>query len=227
MAEDPFIGPSPNLKAHSQRRINADISMKDASMSSKNLSEMLGVEMEQPDLEQHTNRPGGDGTTEVLIPSERKSMFHDLSPSKQEATQHASSNIVRLFSASQAQLRKVMSQSTSQSSVGRAPRRSSDESRRSISGQSGTMSWEETPTLGDLWSGTSNEYSGVLPTLQSSSSRYRSASSKRKRSLSPQAQNTKGMSTSPCKVDSTPMRADEDDSTITVVVGDKLQASAR
>lgn len=239
MVEDPFVGPSQNLKRHSQRRSNIDVSMKDASMSSKNLSEMSGVEMEQPDLEQRINRPGVDGIIEVLTPSERKSMFHDLLPPKEDATQLSTANVLKTYSTNQVQLPKTVSQSTrSQSSVRGEPRRSSNGSRRSISGQSGTMSWEETPTLGDLWSGTSNEYPGLLPTLQSSNSRYRSASvrSKRKRSLSPLVQphagsdlppNTKGMSTSPCKIVSTPASADEDESTITVNIGDRLQTSAK
>lgn len=200
---------------------------------------MSGVEMEQTGLEQHINRAGVDGIIDALTPAERISMFHNLSPPKQSVTRDIEGNPVKSFSANKVQSKKAMGATIrSQSVFERVTRRSSTESRRSVSGQSGNMSWEETPTLGDLWSGTSNEYPGLLPSLQSSSSKYRSTSvrSKRKRSLSPRTllsagsdlpPNTKGMSTSPCKAVSTPAKADEDDSTITVIIGDKAQTAAK
>jgi len=82
------------------------------------------------------------------------------------------------------------------------------------------MSWDETPTLGDLWSGNSNnDFPGLLPSIQSSEVTGRSSSggSKRKRSLSPVTldstvgdtlANMKGMSTSPCKKTPSPAKRD-------------------
>lgn len=231
--EDPFVEPPQKLKSQSQRRTNLDVSMKDASASSKNPSEMSGVEIEQPGLEQHISRAGVDEILGALTPSRKNSLLHAV---KQHVTKDMDGGTPKSLLTNQTQSTNVFSTANRPQPVfERAGRQCSTESRRSASGQSGKMSWEETPTLGELWSGTSTEYPGLLPILQSSSGKHRSTSvrSKRKRSLSPSAQpgsgislNTKGMSTSPCKTVSTPAGMDEEnDSTITIATNSKSKAT--
>lgn len=233
--DDPFIEPSQEPKQRLPRRTNMDVSMKDASAaSSKNSSEMSGVEVEKPGVERFMGKAGVEEILGVLSPAQRDCLLQALLPLKQDAvystgdskvpTQNQIQGPVTLVAASHSQL--ALTQDDRQCSTG---------SQRSASGQSGTMSWEETPTLGELWSGNSIEYPGLLPTLQSSTRRHRSDSvpSKRKRSLSPAAQprsgsgitpDMRGMSTSPCKATSTPARRDQDDdSAITIRKGSKPQ----
>lgn len=226
--DDPFVEPSQKPKSQLLRRTNVDVSMKDASASSKNVSEMSGVEMEQPGLEQFVNRADVEEILGVLTPAKRSSLLHALLPLKQGTAKNATDGISKLLMASSAD-------NQPQSGCEGADRQCSNESRRTTSGHSGKMSWEETPTLGELWSGTNTEYPGLLPTLVSSSSKNRSDSvrSKRRRSQSPVARvlsgsgirlSTRGMSTSPCKATPSPAKVDrEDSSTITVHVGNKSQ----
>lgn len=211
VGEDPFVGPSQTFRASLQRRTNVDVSMHDLSTSNRSLSEMSGVETEQHGLEQPIHKAGADEILRVLIPPEGQSSSNALPPPKRETTESGGNDVARPLLRNRTHLMRILDpNSRSQSTLERVIGRSPDESQPSISGQSGKMSWEDAPTLSDLWSGNSNEYPGLLPSIQSSSSKRRSTSqgSKRKRSPSPPilhltdneiVPNTEGIST-PVKV---------------------------
>lgn len=219
-SEDPFVDPAQNMAVHPKRKTNTDISMTDASVS-RNQSEMSGMAMQQPDFQQQVNQAAVEEIIRALTPMKRNALLNALSPSKQPGAVAAAADgrggTVKLAPYNRAQSRRTF-QPTLRPRSANGSRKSSSDSRRSISSQSTIMSWDETPTLGDLWSGNSNnEFPGLLPSIQSSQIRERSNSigSKRKRSLSPvnlvpTADDTladvKGMSTSPCKKTTSPVK---------------------
>lgn len=206
ISDDPFIAPVQSSR--SRRKTSDDVSMPDCAAkvnSSKNASEMSGVTTQQLDFAQQLERAAVDEIFDSLSPAKKQALIDYLSTPKQ------------VESISQRSSKTLTASRTSATDSAQRPhkikaiashRRSSTESRRSTSGQSTTMSWEGTPTLGDIW--TSSEYPGLLPTIQSQPSGVRSDSlgPKRKRSTSPSAievqtnetlQMVKDMSTSPCK----------------------------
>lgn len=177
--------------------------------------------MQQPDFQQQVKQAAVEELIRALTPTKRNALLNALSPSKQPdaATASMRGGIVKPAPHSRVQSVKTF-EPTLRPQSANGSRKSSSDSRRSASGQSTTMSWDETPTLGDLWSGNSNnEFPGLLPSIRSSGMRRRSNSigSKRKRSLSPVALeptagdtlgHVTGMSTSPCKKTPSPLKED-------------------
>lgn len=212
--DDPFIGPA--RASHTHRKTSGDVSMSDyvsSTNSSKNNSEMSGVAIQQSDFPQQVNRAAFDEILSALSPARRQALLDALTLSKQPSITSASTSKT-LANSSDSSLTSIQPVSRPAPTLTNMRRLSTD-SRRSMSGQSATMSWEGTPTLGNLWSG--NDYPGLLPSIRSTSNDLLSISlgPKRKRSVaSPTSDGLptdistviKGMSTSPCKNTSTPCK---------------------
>jgi len=219
-SEDPFIDSAQGKVLHPKKKTNTDISMTDAKPS-RDQSEMSGVAMQEPDFQQQVNQAAVEELIRALTPTKRNALLNALSPSKQPDQAIAGIRGGRVKPAPHNRVQSMMSfEPRLRPPSVNGSRKSSSDSRRSVSGQSTTMSWDETPTLGDLWSGNSNnDFPGLLPSIQSSEVTGRSSSggSKRKRSLSPVTldstvgdtlANMKGMSTSPCKKTPSPAKRD-------------------
>jgi len=218
-SDDPFVDPTQRVKMAPKRKTNTDVSMTDASVS-RDQSEMSGVAMQQPDFQQQVKQAAVEELIRALTPTKRNALLNALSPSKQPdaVTPSMRGGTVKLVPHNLTRPVKTL-EPTLRSQSANGSRKTSSDSRRSVSGQSTAMSWDEAPTLGDLWSGNSNELSSLLPSIQSSEMRRRSDSigSKRKRSMSPMAlgstvgdtlAHVKGMSTSPCKKTPSPVKED-------------------
>ena len=177
--------------------------------------------MQQPDFQQQVKQAAVEELIRALTPTKRNALLNALSPSKQVDETTASMRGGTVKAVPHSRIRPVKTfDPTPRSQSANGSRKMSSDSRRSVSGQSTTMSWDEAPTPGDLWSGNSNnEFPGLLPSIQSSETRRRSDSigSKRKRSVSPVTleltvgdtlAHVKGMSTSPCKKTPSPVKED-------------------
>jgi len=221
--EDPFIG---HVQGSGRpRKTSTDVSMPDYMVSyhsSKNNSEMSGVSIAQSDFEQQVSRAAAEEILSNLSPSRRQALLDTLTPLKQPMA--TTTGTMKPLAKSNEES-AMSAQPVLQSATLLNTRRPSTDSRRSVSGQSAAMSWEGTPMHMDSWS--SNDYPGLLPSIQSTINDARSVSlgPKRKRSLTPPLLDTptndpltvvKGMSTSPCKATPTSFigkLADEDDAT--------------
>lgn len=204
--DDPFIGPSMSFFGRRQQTSSGDISMLDYS-ASKRGSEMSGVSIAKPAFLEQVNRANIDELVQALTPSKRAALLDALSPPERNnlgAVGTAQSN--RIIS-----IKSLDKLTPRPGSAKDNVRKASSTSRSTSGGNSTVMSWDESPTLGDLWAHNHRDFPGILPTLQTStrSKRSDSAGSKRKRSLSPPqllqsstdnlTGNVRGMSTSPCK----------------------------
>lgn len=222
-ADDPFVDPGRILTVLKQRKTSTDVSMPDYP-ASKNPTEMSGVAIQEQDFQEQVSRAAIDEIVRALTPSKRYALLNALSPSK--PPRQPSDHILEMTKPMPHN--RVLSVKKSfepalrpQTSIGNM-RRASSEGPRSASGGSTVMSWDESPTLADLWSKNTSEFPGLLASIQSStrSERAISMGAKRKRSLSPRdllrtgndalTTNTKGMSTSPCKKTPTPRKIGQD-----------------
>lgn len=215
--DDPFIGPAQSSIFRTSRQVTSDDSMSQ-SRPPRNQSEMSDIKMQQPDFQQQVNRAAIDEIVRALTPRKRAALLNALSPpdlpnmivNRPKAAPHD-----RIISV------KAFDPTIRPRSATGSLQRSSDESRRSTSGNSTVMSWDETPTLGDLWpnsNGKNDDFPGLLPSIQSSTRSDGSSDNarRRKRSPSPQgllpqagdafAKVMKDMSTSPCKKSPTPAK---------------------
>ncbi|KAK5070947.1 hypothetical protein LTR64_003921 [Lithohypha guttulata] len=217
VADDPFVGPSVTAKSffeRSQRKAHTDVSMSDYP-TKKNESEMSDVAIQPPNFQQQVGRANVEEIIRALTPSKRAALLHALSPSDRPEVLGVgavpNSRVMSIKSLDKQTLQARSVPGTRKSSL----------SSRSTSGNSTAMSWDESPTLGDLWSSSSKEFPGLLPSLQKSGTSERSTScgSKRRRTLSPPTvlqlttdslpASIRGMSTSPCKKSPTPKKANQ------------------
>lgn len=202
--DDPFVGPAVNFFGRKQHSSSGDVSMPDYP-GSKRGTDMSGVSIAKPDFIGQINRANIDELVQALTPSKRAALMDALSPPDRDHGPIGTAQSNRIMSI------KSLDKLTPRPGTSHGSQRKASSASRSTSGNSTVMSWDESPTLGDLWSRNHREFPGMLPTLQTStrSKRSGSAGSKRKRSLSPPqllksstdnlTGNTRGMSTSPCK----------------------------
>lgn len=212
--EDPFIGPAKSLMYKPSRKLASDVTMADFP-TTRTQSEMSDIKLQQPDFQQQVNRAAIDEIVRALTPRKRAALLNALSPmdlpsssfSQPKTLPHSRIVTVKAFDPT---IRP-------RSAIGNL-RRSSNESQRSTSGNSTIMSWDETPTLGDLWSNSkTNEFPGLLPSIQNSAFSDGPSDSGRRRKRSPShtlppqagdafARAIEEMSTSPCKKSPTPAK---------------------
>lgn len=215
--EDPFVEQPKDVRRQTRPKTMSDVSISDRPIG-RNQSEMSGVSFTQADFLQQVNRAAVDEIIQALTPTKRAALLNALSPAggPNSMGSTAAPSTSTSVPSNRSMSTKLFSPALQAHMAANRTRHSSSESRRSTSGHSAVMSWDDTPTLSSLWSNTSNGYNSLLPTLQSSANSKRSASigPKRKRSLSLSEilhsgnntfiDNTKGMSTSPPKQSPTP-----------------------
>lgn len=213
--DDPFVGPAQSSIFRPSRKTTSDVSTADYP-TARTQSEMSDVKLQQPDFQQQVNRAAIDEIVRALTPRKRAALLNALSPtdlSSSSASQPKALPHNRIVSV------KAFDPMIRPRSAAGSLRRSSNESRRSTSGNSTVMSWDETPTLGDLWSSSKNtDFPGLLPSIHDSTHSDGSTGSGRRRKRSPSqpllppqtgdafSRAIEEMSTSPCKKSPTPAK---------------------